>query len=192
MQKETMMHILCCDEKMSVKNGFEFFGRKNKRQDDENPADDEPARKKKMLMSAPVTCPGNSSNEVSVDPGGSTGGWHWLPGKVEDQLMGGKSNKPAGGFLDGNPPEAATFQMDCGEISEENQTDSPKLYLSESASARLSEVFKLESVLKEAAKTEVSELAEASKETKCAVNSVSAMETDLIEQEKMPELYYYM
>ena len=190
------MHILCCDEKMPVKNGFEFFGRKNKRQDDENSADDEPARKKKMLMPAPaVTCPGNSSNEVSVDPGGSTGGWHWLPGKVEDQLMGGKSNKPAGGFQTGNPSEAATFHMDCGEISEENQTDSPKLYLSESASARLSEVFRLESVLKEAAKlksTEGSDLAEASKETKCAVNSVSAMETDLIEQEKMPELYYYM
>ena len=106
--------------------------------------------------------------------------------------MGGKSNKPAGGFQTGNPSEAATFHMDCGEISEENQTDSPKLYLSESASARLSEVFRLESALKEAAKTEGSELAEASKETKCAVNSVSAMETDLIEQEKMPELYYYM
>ena len=95
-------------------------------------------------MPAPVTCPGNSSNKVSVDPGGSTGGWHWLPGKVEDQLMGGKSNKPPGEFQTGNPSEAATFQMDCGEISEENQTDSPKLYLSESASARLSEVFKLD------------------------------------------------
>ena len=70
------MHILCCDEKISVKNGFEFFGRKNKRQDGENSADDEPARKKKMLMSAPVACPGNSSNEVCVDLGDcSTGGW---------------------------------------------------------------------------------------------------------------------
>jgi hypothetical protein len=72
------------------------------------------------------------------------------------------------------------YAATCMEVVEERPTatDSSKLFLSEAASDRLQEVFKLGG--------EVTEVLDAKEE------ATVVMETNQSEARKMPELYYYM
>ena len=96
-------------------------------------------------------------------------------------------------------PETAACSMDIedveGKISkkEEFEKDEAKLFLTESASVRLTQVLKLESEmsLRVKEKTDMS-LCARLKQTNCVVDQLSQMETESEEPEKMPELYYYM
>ena len=81
--------------------------------------------------------------------------------------------------------------MDFDEVEESvsEECGRTKLFLTNSASARLSEVLKLESKLAAKDAKEISWSEEKSKETNLVEKSQSQME---IEAEKMPELFYYM
>ena len=83
--------------------------------------------------------------------------------------------------------EYMDFDEGVESVSEECGTT--KLFLTNSASARLSEVLKLESKLAAKDAKEISWSEEKSKETNLVEKSQSQME---MEAEKMPELFYYM
>ena len=186
-----------------------------KRREEEEDADDEPDQKKlrksdagtyqKNQCEAPTVRATGAATEVSASDGASGGAchcqWHLLPGKVSD--MGKSSSQPsisAEGFLTESEsrPETAACSMDFEGIVPENyQNDKLKLFLTESASAKLTEVFKLESDLRETTVREANDmcttcLKDGSKEPNCVLDPISTMETQSIETEKMPELYYYM
>ena len=186
------MYMLCTDEKLSVQASSLFV---RKRKEDE--VEDEPTRKRGKLIStagrypesqyqAPAAARTTGASEVSA----ADGICHWLPGKLSE---GGKSpSRPAEGLLTESQcmPETATCSMDFEDVEgraaakkEEYQKDGPKLYLTESASARLTQVLKLESDLRGGIKEP---------ETNRVADELSQMETESGEPEKMPELYYYM
>ena len=184
------MYMLCRDEKLSVQGSSLFVRKRNEKEDSE----DEPARKRgKLKWQNQVSAIG--TREVCAADGVCQGR---LPGKVSQR---GKSKStPAVGLLTESPskPETETSSMDVeeaeGRVREDcKKDDEPKLYLTESASARLTQVFKLENDLRERTKKkEATEMCQLT-ETNWVADELSInMETESAEPEKMPELYYYM
>ena len=177
-------------------------------EEEEDDADDEPAQKKLRRADAGTYLENQcgaptvrATTEVSAGDGASGGACHcqWLPGKVSD--MGKSSSQPisAEGFL--TETETAACSMDFeeveGSVPEDYQKDKLKLFLTQSASAKLTEVFKLESNIRETIVREANDkyttsLKDGSKEPNCVLDPISKMETQSLETEKMPELYYYM
>ena len=198
------MYMLCRDEKLSVQVSSLFVRKRNEKEDSE----DEPARKRGKLRSA--TERQNQASHIGTRAGEGAGEGEGevcaadgvcqgrLPGKVSER---GKSRStPAVGLLTESPskPETETCSMDVeedeGRVREDcRKDDEPKLYLTESASARLTQVFKLENDLRERTKKkEATEMCQLT-ETNCVADELSInMETESAEPEKMPELYYYM
>ena len=193
--------MLYRDEKLTFRACSLFV---RKRHEDEDEADDEPAQKKlksdaETYLESRCQAPAVRTTEVSAADIASSGACHWLPGKVSAN---GKSNPPisAEGFLTESEslPEVPTCSMDFEEVEEsvpeDCQKNRPKLFLTESASARLTEVLNLESDLTETTReaNDMYRLKDRSKEPNCVVDPISKMETQPEEPEKMPELYYYM
>ena len=193
--------MLCRDEKLSDRACSLFV---RKRHEDEDEADDEPAQKKlksdaETYLESRCQAPAVTTTGVSAADIASSGGCHCLPGKVSAN---GKSNPPisAEGFLTESEslPEAPTCSMDFeeveGSVPEDCQKNRPKLFLTESASARLTEVLKQESDVTETTREANDNhwLKDRPKEPNCVVDPISKMETQSEEPEKMPELYYYM
>ena len=192
------MYMLCRDEKLSVQASSLFVRKRNEKEDSE----DEPARKRGKLRSA--TEEEYQRSAIGTRAGAGAGGGEVcaadgvcqgrLPGKVSQR---GKSKStPAVGLLTESPskPEAETCSMDVEEAEGRvREDDEPKLYLTESASARLTQVFNLENDLRERTKKkEATEMCQLT-ETNCVADELSInMETESAESEKMPELYYYM
>ena len=189
------MYMLCRDEKLSVQASSLFVRKRNEKEDSE----DEPARKRGKLRSA-TERQNQASAAIGTRAGAGADGvcQGRLPGKVSQR---GKSKStPAVGLLTESPskPGTETCSMDVeeaeGRVREDcRKDDEPKLYLTESASARLTQVFKLENDLRERTKKkEATEMCQLT-ETNCVADELSInMETESAEPEKMPELYYYM
>ena len=190
--------MLCRDEKLTVRACSLFV---RKRHEDEDEADDEPAQKKlksdaETYLESRCQAPAVTTTTADIT---SSGACHCLPGKVSAN---GKSNPPisAEGFLTESEslPEAPACSMDFeeveGSVPEDCQKNRPKLFITESASARLTEVLKLASDVTETTREANDNywLKDRSKEPNCVVDPISKMETQSEEPEKMPELYYYM
>ena len=199
------MYLLCKDDKLSVQAGSLFV---RKRREEEEDTDDEPDQKK-LRKSDAGTYPENQCEAPTVRAtevfasGGASGRacqCQWLPGKLSDM---GKSSSPqpisAEGFLTETKTAACSmdFEEVEGSVPEDYQKDKLKLFLTQSASAKLTEVFKLESNIRETIVREANDkyttsLKDGSKEPNCVLDPISKMETQSLETEKMPELYYYM
>ena len=195
------MYMLCRDQKLSVQASSLFVRKRN-----EEDSEEEPAQKRGKLRltaetyperqnQAPGVISSGAAAEVCAAVGASDGICHWLPGKVFER--GKSTSTPAVGLLTESQsmPETETYSMDFedveGRVTEDCKTDEPKLYLTESASARLTQVFKLESDLREGM-TEATDMCPL-KETNCVADQPPLkMETESVAPEKMPELYYYM
>ena len=188
-------------------------GLKNKRHDN-NDSEDQPPRKREKLIISAQTSPENFPQPLRLATQTTTeqprremtniGGRQSSPGlpgtldEVENQLVVGAECGKQGGCIPSIGPalenkllseESMDFDEVEESVSEECGKSPTKLFLKNSASARLSEVLKLESKLAAKDAKEISWSEEKSKETNLVEKSQSQME---MEAEKMPELFYYM
>jgi len=182
------MQMLCQDEKLLVQVGSWLVRKRNGEEDKE---EDEPARKK-MTSSAGRSPESQYQTSVAVrtNRGASEVSYgkchrYWLlPGKLSGR--GKSSSTPVVGLVTEGKcvPDTAACSMDCedaeGGMSKEEY--GAKVCLTEPASPKLSQVLKLESELRR----------EGTRETNCVVEELPKMETESVEPEKKPELYYYM
>jgi len=201
------MHSLLSEDMVSVQI---LCGQKKKRHDN-NDSEDQPPRKREKVVISAQTSPENFPQPLRLATQTRTeqrrreitniGGRQSSPGlpgtldEVENQLVGAECGKQGGcipsigAALEMLSEESMDFDEGEESVSEECGKSPTKLFLTNSASARLSEILKLESELagKDAKKIGWSE--EKRKETNLVEKSQSQME---MEAEKMPELFYYM
>jgi len=201
------MHTVLSEEVVPVQI---LCGQKNKRHDN-NDSEEQPPRKRERLVISNQTSPENSTQPLQLATQATTeqprreitniGGRQSSPGlpgtldEVENQLVVGAECGKQGGCIPSIGPalenrllseESMDFDEVVESVSEECGKSPTKLFLTNSASARLSEVLKLESKL---AAKEIIWSGQKSKKTNIVEKSQSQME---MEVEKMPELFYYM
>ena len=203
------MHTVLSEEVVPVQI---LCGLKNKRHDN-NDSEDQPPRKRERLVISNQTSPENFPHPLQLATQTTTeqprreitniGGRQSCPGlhgtleEVENQLVGAECGKQGGCIPSIGPAlenkllseESMDFDEGVESVSEECGKSTTKLFHTNSASARLSEVLKLESKLAAKDAKEISWSEEKSKETNLVEKSQSQME---MEAEKMPELFYYM